>query len=151
MGRIFGHICLIALALMGTACQESWPAPKVAPDKSRLAKATDVFWALQNLEFMVVKESPNPTKHGCKPFEYLAQKGATKAVRSRFRVSVFQCPTAEKAIEIVENDHTRHVNSLLRNAHEGGVLRRQALEIIIRMEAGTPADADGLLEALGGM
>lgn len=151
MGRVTASLGLIALVLTGTACQDSWPAPKVAPEKSRLAKATDVFWALQNLEFMVVKESPSPTKHGCKPFEYLAQKGSSKDVRSRFRISVFECPTAEKAIEIVENDHTRHVNSLLRNAHEGGVMRRQALEIIIRMEAGMPADADGLLEALGGM
>jgi len=142
---------VLVLALAAPACEDDRPVPKVAADASRLKAATDVFWALQNLGFMVVKDKPNPTKHGCKPFEYLAQKGPAEKIQARFRISVFECPSAEKATEIVENEHTRHVDALLRDAHEGGVLRRQALEIIVRREQGQPADTDGLLQALGNM
>ena len=149
MNRTIALWGIVALAL--TAACDHKLAPKVAADASRLKAATDVFWALQKMGFMVVKSKPSPTKHGCKPVEYLAQKGSAEDIKSRFRISVFECPTPEKAIEIVDNDHTRHIDALLRNAHEGGVLRRQALEIIVRMEQGDAADADSLIQAIGDM
>ncbi len=132
-------------------CDHKSTSASVAADSSKLKAATDVFWALQNLGFMVVKEKPVETKHGCKPFEYLAQKGPAKAIESRFRISVFQCPTAERAEKIVKNAYTRDVDSLLRNHHDGGVIRRQALEIIIRKEKGSDKAADQLVTAIEGM
>ena len=129
-----------------TSCEERRPEPRVPADKSRLEAATDVFWALQNMGYIAAKQKPVTSKHGCKPFEYLAQKD-----EARFRISVFECPTEDKAAQIVEHPHTRHVDSLLRNRHEGGVLRRRALQIIIRKEQGDAAAADELIEALGGI
>ncbi len=144
-------IPLLACVWLATACEKEAEGPKVPPDQSRLRKATDVFWALQELGFAVAKESPQKTQHGCKPHEYLAQKGAGEDIVSRFRISVFACPTAEKAAEIVQHPHTRHVDDLLRNHHEGGVLRRQSLEIVVRMERGSPQEAEALMAALGAM
>ncbi len=133
------------------ACDKKASEPSVRPDNSKLQVATDVFWALQNLGFMVVKENPVSTKHGCKPFEYLAQKGPSDAMESRFRISVFECQSTQQAQKIVQNDYTRKVDSLLRNHHEGGVIRRQAMEIIIRKEKGTDKASDELIKAIEGM
>ena len=151
LNKITVLLAFFLAAALSHGCKQNNSAPSLSPDDSKLSKATDVFWALQNMGFMVVKEKPVPTKHGCKPFEYLVQKGPTKAIVSRFRVSVFQCPSKEKAEKIVENEHTRMVDSLLRNHHEGGVLRRQATEIIIRKEKGSDESSDDLLKAIGGM
>jgi hypothetical protein len=145
-------ICLglLGAGLVTAGCQEPWQ-PKLAADKSQLKAATDVFWAVQKMGYIAAKQKPQATKHGCKPFEYLVQKGDGEQVEARFRISVFECPDAAKAIEIVQNPHTRHVDDLLRNRHEGGVLRRQALEIIVRKELGGPKVADELIEALGAL
>jgi hypothetical protein len=151
MRRGLVGVSIACCCWLAAACEQEAEGPKVPPDQSRLRKATDVFWALQELGFAVVKESPQKTQHGCKPFEYLAQKGAGDDIVSRFRISVFDCPTAQKAAEIVQHPHTRHVDDLLRNHHEGGVLRRRSLEIVVRMERGSPQEAEALMEALGAM
>lgn len=143
-------LSLLGAGLLAAGCQEPWQ-PKLAADKSQLKAATDVFWAVQKMGFIAAKQKPQTTKHGCKPYEYLIQKGEGEQVEARFRISVFECPDAAKAMEIVEHPHTRHVDDLLRNRHEGGVLRRQSLEIIVRMESGGPKMADELIEALGGI
>ena len=143
-------LSLLGAGFVTAGCQEPWQ-PKLAADKSQLKAATDVFWAVQKIGFIAAKKKPQATKHGCKPYEYLIQKGEGEQIDARFRISVFECPDAAKAMEIVEHPHTRHVDDLLRNRHEGGVLRRQALEIIVRMEVGGPKMADELIEALGGL
>jgi hypothetical protein len=144
--------------VLATGCDQPIQ-PKTSPEASQLRAATDVFWALQKQGFVVAKQKPQASQHGCRPFEYLAQAGQAQdggtasghvaPAGARFRISVFECSTIDKAREITEHAHTRHVDSLLRNRHEGGVLRRQALQIIIRMEQGEAGDADRLLSTLG--
>lgn len=149
--KVIAIVLLSMAASAHPACSRSSSAPAVDPDESKLAAATDIFWTLQNLGFMVVKEKPVSTKHGCKPAEFIAQKGPAKAIESRFRISVFECPTAQRAEEIVRNAYTRKVDSLLRNHHDGGVVRRNSMEIIIRREKGSDKAADALLLSIEGM
>jgi len=137
---------ILLLAVLGLACPAGTPPPKVADDQSKLKKATDLFWALQDLGFIGSKEKPVSATHGCAPTEYLVQKG-----EATFRLSIFECPTVERAVAITENEKTRHIGALLQNHHEGGVLRRNSLQIIVRMTKGQAADADAFIEALGGM
>ena len=111
-----------------------------------LKAATDVFWELNDRGYVISKEKPNPSVHGCTPFEFLAAQGQT-----RFRISVFECEDEKKARSIVENPHTQHVDDLMRNKQEGGVLRRGRLEIIVRWLEGErekTAELIKLLESL---
>jgi hypothetical protein len=94
--------------------------------------------------YAIAKEKPHASRHGCKPSEYLAKKGD-----AIFRISVFHCGDADQARALVENSKTRHVDSLLRNHGEGGILQRGPLQIIVRMTHGTRAAAEELLNALG--
>ncbi|MBN2495110.1 MAG: hypothetical protein JXR96_11000 [Deltaproteobacteria bacterium] len=137
--------CIAALLSLA-ACEPERPGPKVPADASQLKKATDVFWALQKMGYIVAKQKAPESSRGCRPVEYLAKKDAAV-----FRISVFECPDARRAQEIVEHTHSRKVDSLLRNHHEGGILRRTKLEIIIRKNAGDEQVAERLLEALGAM
>jgi len=143
--RHFTFTWLAACALVMTACEEK-RQPEVAPDTSRLKKATDVFWALDEAGYIIAKEKPLPSRHGCKPSEYLAKKGEAK-----FRISVFHCGDSDQARELVEHPKTRHVDSLLRNHSEGGVLQRGPLEIIVRMTHGEAEDAKELIDLLGSL
>ncbi|HUU02482.1 MAG TPA: hypothetical protein VM425_13655 [Myxococcota bacterium] len=133
--------------LMFLACACSQPhKPKLPADKSGLKTATDVFWALDKHGYAIAKEKPLASKHGCKPSEYLAKKG-----EALFRISVFHCGDAEQARALVENPKTRHVDALLRNPGEGGILRRGPLEIIVRMTKGKKEDVAALLDFLGSL
>jgi hypothetical protein len=120
--------------------------PAVPAEKSKLKLATDVFWALDDLGYVVAKEKPLPSRHGCKPSEYLAKKG-----EAIFRISVFHCGDAQQAKALVEHPKTQHVDSLLRNHGEGGILQRGPLEIIVRMTHGEKQAAKELLRTLGGL
>ena len=123
-------------------CQDGTD-PDATGKKSSLKAATDVFWALDKEGYVVAKEKPQPSRHGCKPAEYLAKKGD-----ALFRISVFHCGDADQAKAVVEHPKTRHVDSLLRNHGEGGVLQRGPLEIIVRMTQGEPPAAEELLKFL---
>jgi hypothetical protein len=141
-------LCGVSIAVLSAAlpaCQKTIP-PRVAPENSQLKKATDVFWALYNLGYAISKESPNPSPHGCIPFEYLAQKE-----KSTFRISVFECPNVDQARALVEHPKTRDVDGLLRNRGEGGILQRGPLEIVVRMNEGRREATEELLDKLGGM
>lgn len=135
---------LIASVLFLLAACEKKDQPKVPPEKSQLREATDVFWALYNRDYIISKEKPQASRHGCKPSEYLAKKNQTV-----FRISVFHCGDSDQARALVEDSRTRHVDSLLRNQKEGGILQRGPLQIIVRMNAGSEKDVKELLDLLG--
>jgi hypothetical protein len=134
-----------ALFLLCSACQGGCK-PEAPASKSNLKSATDVFWALDKEGYVVAKEKPQPSRHGCKPSEYLAKKDD-----ALFRISVFHCGDTDQARAVVEHPKTRHVDSLLRNHGEGGVLQRGPLEIIVRMTQGKPKAAEALLKFLEGL
>jgi hypothetical protein len=136
---------LLALWALSSGCSQA-PVTKVAPLDSKLRLATDVFWAMDKLGYMISKEKPNPSTHGCKPFEYLAQKG-----QAQFRVSVFECGDPDQARALIEHPYNQKVDSLLRNHGEGGMLQRGPLQIIIRRTQGERMDAETLMESLGGL
>ncbi len=137
-------VLTIASALLLLAACEKKNEPKVPPEQSQLREATDVFWALYNRGYIISKEKPQASRHGCKPSEYLAKKN-----RTVFRISVFHCGDADQARALVEDPRTRHVDSLLRNQKEGGILQRGPLQIIVRMTEGDNQDVDELLGLLG--
>jgi hypothetical protein len=68
-----------------------------------------------------------------------------------FRISVFHCGDADQARELVEHPKTRHVDSLLRNQGEGGILQRGPLQIIVRMNSGKKEAVKELLDLLGSL
>jgi hypothetical protein len=138
--------CLLAAALALLCACDKRDEPKVPPEQSQLRQATDVFWALYNREYVISKEKPKASRHGCKPSEYLAKKDDTV-----FRISVFHCGDADQARELVEHPKTRHVDSLLRNQGEGGILQRGPLQIIVRMNSGKKEAVKELLELLGSL
>ena len=129
----------------GTACEKK-DEPKVPPEQSQLKVATDVFWALYNRDYIISKEKPKTSRHGCKPSEYLAKKDDTV-----FRISVFHCGDADQARELVQHPKTRHVDALLRNHKEGGILQRGPLQIIVRMTEGKKEAVQELLDLLGSL
>jgi hypothetical protein len=135
---------LIASVILLLAACEKRDQPKVPPEQSQLKAATDVFWALNNRGYIISKEKPPNSSHGCKPSEYLAKKNETL-----FRISVFYCGDADQAKALVEHPKTRHVDSLLRNHEEGGILQRGPLKIIVRMTEGNKKDVQELLALLG--
>jgi hypothetical protein len=136
-------LVITAAVFLLTACEKKYQ-PKVPPEQSQLKEATDVFWALYNRDYIISKEKPQASRHGCKPSEYLAKKNQTV-----FRISVFHCGDADQARALVEDPRTRHVDSLLRNQKEGGILQRGPLQIIVRMTAGDNQDVVELLDLLG--
>ena len=140
------RLCLLAAALMLSCACEKRDEPKVPPEQSQLRKATDVFWALYNRDYIISKEKPKASRHGCKPSEFLAKKEDTV-----FRISVFHCGDADQARELVEHPKTRHVDSLLRNQGEGGILQRGPLQIIVRMNSGKKEAVKELLDLLGSL
>ena len=140
------RLFLLAAALMLSCACEKRDEPKVPPEQSKLREATDVFWALYNRQYMISKEKPQASRHGCKPSEYLAKKDDTV-----FRISVFHCGDADQARELVEHPKTRHVDSLLRNQGEGGILQRGPLQIIVRMNSGKKEAVKELLDLLGSL
>ncbi len=144
--RYFATLMILGLGLLLVNCEAERPQPKVPDDASQIHKATDVFWALQKWGFIAAKKKPHESSSGCTPTEYLAVKDSNK-----FRISVFECPTSKRAKEVVENAHTRKIDDLLRNRHEGGVLRRNKLEIILRRLEGDALATDKLLEDLGAL
>ena len=108
--------------------------------------ATDVFWALQREGYAVAKEKPLKSRHGCSSSEYRAAKeGAV------FKISVFKCGDAARAAGLAGDEHYKHIDALLRNHHEGGVLRRGAFIIIVRKETGTAGQADALMTFLSSL
>ncbi len=133
------------LIFFACACSQS-NKPKLPADKSSLKAATDVFWALDKHGYAIAKDKPMASRHGCKPSEYLAKKG-----EALFRISVFHCGDADQARALVENPKTRHVDSLLRNHGEGGILRRGPLEVVVRMTEGKKEDAAAILDFLGSL
>ncbi len=136
---------VVALVLLFPGCDDR-PKPELASDKSQLKAATDLFWALDEKGYIVSKEKPISSRHGCKPSEYLAKKGD-----AIFRISVFHCGDSDQAKELVEHPKTRHVDSLLRNHSEGGVIQRGPLEIIVRLTHGEKKAAQELMDVLGGL
>ena len=144
--RHFATLMILGLGLLAEGCQAERPQPKVPDDASQLHKATDVYWALQKWGFIVAKKKPPESSSGCSPTEYLVAKGSNK-----FRISVFECSTSKKTKEVVENTHTRKIDDLLRNRHEGGVLRRNKLEIILRRLEGDAKTTDKLIEDMGAL
>lgn len=126
--------------VLGACCSRPEPADG---GTTGLKAATDVFWALNERGYVITKEKPSPSVHGCRPAEFLAAFGETT-----FRISVFECQNEEKAGSIVDHPHTRHVDSLLRNRGEGGILRRGTLEIIVRFLSGDKTQVPRLLELL---
>ncbi|MBW2703984.1 MAG: hypothetical protein JRF33_24450 [Deltaproteobacteria bacterium] len=144
--RYFATLMFSGMGLLLASCQAERPQPKVPDDASQIHKATDLFWALQELGFIAAKQKPPKSNSGCKPTEYLVAKDSNK-----FRISVFECATSKKAKEVVEHTHTRKIDDLLRNRHEGGVLRRNKLEIILRRLEGDAEATDKLLEDLGAL
>ena len=134
---------VLPVILLLAACEKK-DEPKVPAEQSQLKAATDVFWALYNRGYIISKEKPKASRHGCKPSEYLAKKDDTV-----FRISVFHCGDADQARELVEHPKTRHVDSLLRNHKEGGILQRGPLQIIVRMNAGKKEAVKELLDLLG--
>ena len=143
---ISARLCMLATVLALLCACEKRDEPKVPAEKSRLKEATDVFWALYNREYIISKEKPKASRHGCKPSEYLAKKGDTV-----FRISVFHCGDFDQARELVEHPKTRHVDSLLRNQGEGGILQRGPLQIIVRMNSGKKEAVKELLDLLGSL
>lgn len=113
---------------------------------SRLRAATDVFWALNDAGWAVSKEKPHPSHHGCQADEYLAARA-----QARFRISVYHCGDARQAATLYSNDYYQHVDQLLRNHHEGAILQRGPLLIIVRQESGERQDSQRLLEFLAGL
>jgi hypothetical protein len=140
------RLFLLAAALMLPCACEKREEPKVPPEQSKLTKATDVFWALYNREYIISKEKPKASRHGCKSSEFLAKKDDTV-----LRISVFHCGDADQARELVEHPKTRHVDSLLRNHKEGGILQRGPLQIIVRMDSGKKEAVKELLDLLGSL
>ncbi len=138
---IRGAVGLLLPLLLACGC--SSPGERADGGQTILRAATDVFWALNDRGYAVSKEKPNPSVHGCKPAEFLAA-GAS----ATFRISVFECESEEKARSIVEHPHTQHVDSLLRNRQEGGILRRGALEIIVRYLSGDKEQVPKLMQLL---
>ncbi|RLB56615.1 MAG: hypothetical protein DRI34_08875 [Deltaproteobacteria bacterium] len=110
---------------------------------SHLRAATEVFWALNDAGWVISKEKPHPSRHGCQAAEYLAARE-----KARFRISVYHCGDAEQAARLASDDHYRHVDELLRNHHEGGILQRGPLLIIVRRETGQADDSRNLLQFL---
>jgi hypothetical protein len=137
---------IILISSLIAACYgcEDRPKPKVPAEQSKLKAATDVFWALDKMGYIISKEKPQKSRHGCKPSEYLAKKG-----EALFRISVFHCGDAAQAKTLVEHPKTRRVDDLLRNHGEGGILQRGPLEIIVRLTKGDKKAAAKLLEELG--
>jgi len=139
------RICLllsIGFILPTVACKDGHMS-QVPAEKSKLKKATDVFWALDEMGYVVTKARPEPSRHGCIPNEYLAQKEIAE-----FRISVYHCGDYQRTKSIVENPKTRLVDSFLRNHHDGGILQRGPLEIIIRKTRGEKQAVQDLLDAL---
>jgi len=138
-------LLVLPVVILLAACEKK-DEPKVPPEQSQLKAATDVFWALNNRDYIITKEKPKASRHGCKPSEYLAKKDDTV-----FRISVFHCGDADQARELVEHPKTRHVDSLLRNHKEGGILQRGPLQIIVRMNEGKKEAVQELLDLLGSL
>ena len=136
---------MAAIILFFPGCDDR-PKPKLAADKSQLKAATDVFWALDEKGYIIAKEKPVASRHGCKPSEYLAKKDD-----AIFRISVFHCGDSDQAKELVEHPKTRYVDSLLRNHGEGGVIQRGPLEIIVRLTHGEEKAVKELLDLLGSL
>jgi hypothetical protein len=135
-------VAFLGLLLIGGCSRGGSPSAS----ETSLKAASDVFWALNDRGYVIAKEKPSPSVHGCTPFEFLAAQGQT-----RFRISVFECEDENKARSIVDNQHTRYVDHLLRNKQEGGVLRRGRLEIIVRWLEGErekTAEVIKLIESL---
>ena len=74
---------VLPVILLLAACEKK-DEPKVPAEQSQLKAATDVFWALYNRDYIISKEKPKASRHGCKPSEYLAKKDDTV-----YRISVF--------------------------------------------------------------
>jgi len=141
--RVAAAGTLLVLCLAG--CEKK-PVPAVSARQSKLKSASDVFWALDERGYAIVKEKPHPSRHGCKPSEYLAKKG-----EAIFRISVFHCGDFQQAKELVDHPKTRHVDELLRNPGEGGILQRGPLKIIVRMTQGKEQAVEELLHVLGSL
>ncbi len=133
---------LLALIVLVAGCRKVEKA-KVSPEQSKLQSANQVFWALDELGYMVTKQSANPTHHDCKPGEYLAKKN--DAV---FRITVLDCADPAKAKALVEDPKTKHVDALLRNHGEGGIFQRGPLQIIVRRTHGDREASEKLLREL---
>jgi len=136
-------VACLCFVLLG--CEDR-PKPKVPADQSQLKAATDLFWAMDKLGYIISKEKPQKSRHGCKATEYLAKKG-----EALFRISVFHCGDSTQAKTLVEHPKTRRVDELLRNHGEGGILQRGPLEVIVRMTHGEKPAASKLLEEIGAM
>jgi hypothetical protein len=138
------------LAMLTLAGCERRSEPAVPDDQSSLKAATDVYWALQRWEYLASKDKPPEPSRGCQPTEYVVQKGELDQGGARFQISVFECPDARQAAEIVEHPGSRKVDSLLRNDKAGGILRRNKLQLIVRRTHGPGEAAEELLRLLEG-
>ncbi|RME20350.1 MAG: hypothetical protein D6806_16535 [Deltaproteobacteria bacterium] len=135
---------LLVVAVVLSACSRQNGVPDAGP--TNITASTDVFWALQEAGYVVAKEKPIKSRQGCKSREYRAGKDGAV-----FRISVFDCREAERAAGIAANDHYRHVDSLLRNHREGGVLVRGAFVLIVRKEKGTGDQVADLMSFLSAL
>lgn len=140
--KVIYCLSLVVVVSAAWSCDQK-KAPLTPATESKLKQATDVFWMLDQLGYMVSKETPNPASHSCVPFEYLAKKD-----RALFRISVFECPDADQARALTQNPGNQKVDSLLRNHKEGGVLQRGPLQIIIRRAEGDETATTALIQAL---
>lgn len=129
MCRCFLVWPLVATLVAFGSCSRT-PDERPVED-SRLKAATDVFWALNESGYVITKEKPGASSHGCKPYEYLLQKGS-----ARFRLSVFECGDVEQARELTAHPYNKRVDELLRNRKEGGIIQRGPLQLILRFLEG---------------
>jgi hypothetical protein len=134
--------CLLVSSWVALAgCRSNGGEKASAP--SQVKAATDVFWALNQRGYLITKEKPGPSKHGCTPYEYLLQKGT-----ARFRLSVFECGDEEQARELTAHPYNRRVDELLRNRQEGGIIQRGPLQLILRFLEGEKGAVPELIEFL---
>lgn len=134
-------LTILAMLVASGSCSRT---PEGRPvEDSRLKAATDVFWALNERGYVITKEKPGASSHGCKPYEYLLQKDS-----ARFRLSVFECGDVEQARELTAHPYNKRVDELLRNRQEGGIIQRGPLQLILRFLEGDKKAVPVLVQIL---
>jgi len=135
----------LSLGFLFAACRQEMQ-PKVSAEASSLKKPGELLWALEEADYAVAKAAPIPSRHGCQSSEYVAAKDG-----AHFKISVFHCGSFEQTRALVENDSTRHIDEVLRRAHDGFVLQRGPLQIMVRKTDGPENAVRILYDLIGGL